>query len=50
MQPSWFVLLPPLLVLFATFVTRKLNISLILGLLSAAFIATDFSVAKSARL
>jgi Na+/H+ antiporter NhaC len=50
MQPSWFVLLPPLLVLLATFVTRKLNISLILGLLSAAFIATDFSVAKSARL
>lgn len=44
MQPSWFVLLPPILVLLATFLTRKLNVSLILGLISAALIATEFSV------
>lgn len=47
MQPSWLVLLPPFLVLFATFLTRKLNISLILGLITSALIATKFSLIDS---
>ncbi|BDC34309.1 hypothetical protein Noda2021_02670 [Candidatus Dependentiae bacterium Noda2021] len=50
MQPNWLVLVPPFLVLLATFVTRKLNISLILGIACSAAIATHFSLTKSISL
>ena len=43
MQQSWLVLLPPLIVLLASFITRNLNRSLGLGIISAACIATDFN-------
>lgn len=50
MLPSWLVLLPPLLILVATLITKRLNISLILGLIAAAAIAGNFSFAESGQL
>lgn len=50
MQHSWLVLLPPLIVLVASFITRNLNKSLILGIISAALIATDFSLFQAVTL
>lgn len=44
---SWIVVLPPLLVLGCAAATRNVIVSLILGALSAALIATDFSVANT---
>ena len=40
MQSSWLSLLPPLIVLITAFATRRLYVSLIVGIFSAAFIAT----------
>ena len=42
--PSWFVLLPPVAVLLVTLITKRLNPSLIVGLISAGLIATQFSL------
>lgn len=44
MQNSWLVLVPPFIVLICAFITRHLNLSLIIGIFSGALIATDFSV------
>ena len=43
MSDTWLVLLPPLIVLGFALLSRNIITSLILGVLSAAFIATDFS-------
>jgi Na+/H+ antiporter NhaC len=43
MVNTWLVLLPPFIVLLCAFVTRKLNTSLTIGIISAALIAADFS-------
>lgn len=50
MLTSWFVLLPPLLVLAAVLITQRLNLSLIVGLLSAALIAGNGSLSESSSL
>jgi Na+/H+ antiporter NhaC len=50
MLNSWFVLLPPLLVLVTVLVTQRLNVSLIIGLISAALIAGNGSLSVSASL
>ena len=50
MQPSWLVLLPPLLVLLSAYYTKNLNPSLFLGVIVAGLIATDFSITKAAKL
>ena len=42
--PSWFVLLPPVAVLLVSLITKRLNPSLIVGLISAGLIATQFSL------
>lgn len=42
MQESWIVLLPPLIVLISAFISRNIIISLAAGILSAAFITTNF--------
>lgn len=47
MQNSWLVLLPPFIVLLCVFFTRRLNISLVAGIIAGAFIATDFSLTQS---
>ena len=39
MQATWLSLMPPLVVIVAMFITHQLNISLIIGILSAAVIA-----------
>ena len=41
MQNTFFVLLPPIIVLISALITRKLHSSLLIGLFSAALIATD---------
>lgn len=41
MQSTWLVILPPIIVLINTFITKNLHASLLLGLLSAGLIATD---------
>jgi len=46
MTNTWLVLLPTIIVLISAFTIKKLNISLGLGILSAALIASDFSVIK----
>ena len=43
MIPTWLVLLPPLAVLIASLITKRLNLSLIIGLISAGLIAGDFA-------
>jgi len=48
--PSWLVLLPPIAVLFVTLITKRLNPSLIVGLISAALIATQFSLTGTMKL
>ena len=44
MSDTWLVLLPPLIVLGFALFSRNIIISLILGIVSSAFIATDFSI------
>lgn len=44
------VLLPPILVLISAFILRKLNPSLAIGILSASFIASGFSVTGTSQL
>jgi tetracycline resistance efflux pump len=43
MVPSWFVLLPPLAVLIAALTTKRLNLSLIIGLICAGLVASNFA-------
>ena len=50
MQPSWVVIIPPLLVLISAYITRKLPLSLFIGLISGALIATSFSPFGSSSL
>lgn len=47
MTPTWLSLLPPLIVVITAFITKKLNPSLLLGIISAAIIATDGSLSNS---
>lgn len=49
-MPAWLVLVPPLLVLLCAFLTQQLHISLIIGLISAALIATHGSLTSSLSL
>lgn len=48
MQYSWIVLIPPLLVLATAIATRKVKTSLIVGILSASLITSNFSLIKTA--
>jgi len=50
MQNSMVVLLPPLLVLTAAFITKRVLLSLCLGIVAACFIIADFSVIKTGTL
>jgi len=50
MHNSIIVLLPPLIVLISAFITRRLNPSLLLGVISAGFIAANFSPWGSSQL
>ena len=47
MHTSWLVILPPFIVLIAAFITRHLNVSLLLGLIVASCIATNGNVAAT---
>lgn len=47
MQNCFIVLLPPIIVLLCAGITRNVVASLLIGIFSAAFIATDFSLIKS---
>jgi len=50
MTNTWLVLLPTIIVIVAAFTIRKLNTSLIIGIISAALIATNFYIPKTAKL
>ena len=50
MTNTWLVLLPTIIVIVAAFTIRRLNTSLIIGVICAALIATDFSVLGSGKL
>lgn len=50
MHNSWLSLIPPIVALIGALVTRHILISLALGIVSAAFIATDFSLYNTATL
>jgi len=47
MEPSWLSLIPPLIVLVTACVFRKLYLSLLIGIMTAALISTSYSPAKS---
>ncbi len=47
MQGTWMVLLPAIIVLISATFYRNIVLALILGVLSAAFIATNFSLSQS---
>jgi len=49
MQNTWLTLLPPLIVLVAAIITRHITISLIIGIMSAGFIANDFTIYQSLK-
>ncbi len=44
MQLAWLSLLPPIIVIGAVYFTQRLNLSLMLGIISAALIATQGNV------
>ena len=44
MHPSIFCLLPPIVVLFIGYFTRRVLLSLLCGIVTAGFVATDFNV------
>ncbi|MGB8367271.1 MAG: hypothetical protein WCD44_02825, partial [Candidatus Babeliales bacterium] len=44
MDPTWLSLLPPFIVIIAVLITKQLNISLGLGIISAALIATQGNI------
>lgn len=50
MNNTWLVLLPAILVLIVTFITKKLNYALIIGIITAACIARDFSFIPAGKL
>ncbi len=50
MQNSWIVLLPPIIVLVCSFISRKLNPSLFIGIVAAALIAHSGSIPSSVTL
>lgn len=50
MQPTILVIIPPVLVLFLAFYTRKILLSLFVGIVSGLFIASDFSIIKTLQL
>ncbi|OGB84340.1 hypothetical protein A3F66_04665 [candidate division TM6 bacterium RIFCSPHIGHO2_12_FULL_32_22] len=50
MAPSWLVLIPPSLVLLSALTTKKVVPSLILGIISAAFIASNFAPIETIKL
>jgi len=50
MLNSWTSLVPPFIVIIAVFFTKNINRSLIIGILSAALIATDFSLIHTGKL
>lgn len=47
---SWVVLVPAMILLLVTFITKRLNLALIAGIISAALIATNFAIMKTAIL
>ncbi len=47
---TWFILLPPLIVLLSAFIFQRLNLSLALGILSGALIASHGNIQASALL
>ncbi|MFH0898304.1 MAG: Na+/H+ antiporter NhaC family protein [bacterium] len=47
MQGSWLVLVPPILVVVCAAVTRRVVLSLLLGIFSSLFIVHDFSLFKT---
>ena len=47
MQNSWLVLLPLFIVLPCAFITGNLNMSLVIGIVAASLIATDFSLTQT---
>lgn len=49
MQNTWLILLPPIIALFLSVITRKVRFSLIIGIVSAAFIAKDFSMYEAMK-
>ncbi len=50
MHNSWVSLIPPIIVILAIFVTKNINRSLIIGILSATLIAADFSLVSAGNL
>ena len=49
-NPTWIVLLPPILVLLFTAITKRLNLAFILSIIFAAGIASDGSICSMAKL
>jgi len=50
MQGTWLVTIPPLLVVFTVFFTRRMLFSLLVGLIAGALIACDCNLIKAASL
>lgn len=50
MNPSFLSIMPPLVFLCAAIITRKVNISLIVGIISGAYIASNFSLSDTISL
>ncbi len=50
MQNTWLSLLPPLIVLVCAFITRRLHLSLAIGLITGCLIAASFSLPKFIQL
>lgn len=49
MHPSWIVLIPPFAVLLASFITKKILPSLLLGIVLAASISSNFNPLQSTK-
>ena len=47
---GWFVLIPPIIILCSAFLSRNIILSVILGIISAALIAANFSIVGSSAI
>ena len=50
MEIGWLALVPPLIVLLITCITKRLNTALIIGIIASAFIASSFTLVPSLSL
>jgi Na+/H+ antiporter NhaC len=50
LQPSWIVIVPPILVLLVTAITKRLNLAFVISITFAALVACHYAIVPTAKL